>query len=217
MYSLWPKLMSVFVIYVRLNAERIQCCRKLLDPQYGKKKNPCPIHSCLKDHAEACTPHLPLGRAGNPAHATPWVCSCMHCLQMLQTTSCHLIPTPAMLHTQGCNKKFNHHLQVKFIFKMHFHSALCPPHRWLHIGGCRKLAPVFHGDLLPSVLCWLQRYKEMPRRLLVNHTFFVVWATLWGGSPTLTIPSVLCTPSMPELDTLQQKQCRFSSAGRAAL
>lgn len=64
----------------------------------------------------SCHPH-------EPVHV------CTVSLQMLQTTSCHLIPAPTMLDTWGCNKKFDHHLKVQFTFEMHFHSALCTPHR----------------------------------------------------------------------------------------
>lgn len=61
----------------------------------GKKNPKTLLHTQLPEkHAEACTRCLP----GSPAHATPTSCSCMHCLQMLQTTPCQLIPTPAMLH-----------------------------------------------------------------------------------------------------------------------
>lgn len=178
----------------------------------GKKNPKTLLHTQLPEkHAEACTRCLP----GSPAHATPTSCSCMHCLQMLQTTPCQLIPTPAMLHMWGCNKKFNHHLEVQFTFKMHFHSALCPP-TWITPGGCRKLAPVFHGDLLPSVFCWLQRCKKNAQTAPGRSYFYVVWATLcrWESNPHN--PKCSLHP-MPELETLQQKQCSFSSTGRAAL
>lgn len=70
------------------------------------------------------------------------------------------------------------HIQNAFSFRSLPSTQMTP-------GGCRKLAPVFHRDLLPSVLCRLQRCKKTPRKLLVNHTFLLLWATLcrWESNP----------------------------------
>lgn len=195
--------------------QRVQCCRKLLDSQNWKKQSPCPTHSCLEGSCRAMYPSSAPSQGWEPCSCHPHepVHACTVSLQILQTTSCHLIPVPTMLYTWGCNKKFNHHLKDQFTFKMHFHSALCPPHRWLQVDA-GSLHLCFTGNCSSQYSVDCRDEKKMPRKLLVSHTFLLCGLLHAGGSQTHIIPSALCAP-MPELETLQHKECRFSSSGRA--
>lgn len=209
--------MSVFIVCVRLNAERIQCCRKLLDSQYWKKQIPCPTHSCLKDHAEPCTPHLPLARAGNPAHATP-TSLFMYALSLCRCCKQHLAIW--FLHLQCWTRgdviknsiiisKSNSHSKCISILPSSLHTD---DSRWM-----QEACTCISRGIAPLSILLTAEMQKNAQKTPGKPYLFVVWATLCRWESNSRNPQCPLQPCAWVRDLAAETMQVFPSAGRAVL
>lgn len=179
----------------------------------GKKKpqKPCSTHSCLKS-MQRHAPLVCLWALLMPPPRAVHVCTaCRCCKQHLASWFLHLqccTCEDAIKNSITISKSNSHSKCISILPSALLHELLQVDAESLHL--------YFMGICSPQYSVDCRDVKKNAQTAPGRSYFYVVRATLcrWESNPHN--PKCHLHP-MPELETLQQKQCSFSSTGRAAL